>query len=94
MSLRREVAQRLRAAGDTGALSGENAADLADAFEFIGYVRLRHQVRQLAAGEPVDNYVQPATLSPFERRHLKEAFSIIRSLQKAVAHRYRTDITS
>ena len=86
--------ERLRAAGDTGALSGENAADLADAFEFIGYVRLRHQVRQLAAGEPVDNYVQPATLSPFERRHLKEAFSIIRSLQKAVAHRYRTDITS
>lgn len=84
---------RLRVAGETGALTPENAANLADAFEFINYVRLQHQVRQLAEAAPVDNYIRPATLSPFERRHLKEAFSIIRALQKAVAYRYRTDVT-
>lgn len=89
----RSTGDRLRAAGVAQALSQETAADLADAFEFIGYVRLRDQVRRLTAAEPVDNYIRPATLSPFERRHLKEAFAIIRSLQKAVAHRYRTDIT-
>lgn len=85
---------RLRIAGENGALTAENAANLTDAFEFINYVRLQHQVRQLAEGTRVDNYIRPATLSPFERRHLKDAFAIIRSLQKAVGFRYRTDVTS
>jgi CBS domain-containing protein len=85
--------ERLRAAAGTGALSQESAASLGDAFEFIGYVRLQHQVRQFATGASVDNYIDPTSLSSFERRHLKEAFGIIRGLQKAVAYRYRTDVT-
>ena len=85
---------RLKSAAVAGALSEEKAADLADAFEFINYVRLRHQVRQLKDGESPDNHVPPATLSSFERRHLREAFTIIRSMQKALAFVHRTDVTS
>lgn len=85
---------RLRIAEESGTLTAENAANLADAFEFINYVRLQHQVRQHADGTQINNYIRPATLSPFERRHLKDAFAVIRSLQKAIGFRYRTDVTS
>ena len=85
---------RLKAAAAAHALSDENAADLADAFEFINHVRVRHQVRQLKDGQQPDNYVPPAVLSPFERRHLKNAFTIIRHMQKTLAYLHRTDVTS
>ncbi len=79
---------RLEAAREGGALSHELADDLRDAFEFIGYVRLRHQAAQVRAGRPTDNHVAPDTLSSFEKRHLREAFGIIRGAHQALAHRY------
>lgn len=85
---------RLNAASTTNAISEEKAADLTDAFEFISYVRLQHQVRQLKRGEQPDNLIDPDTLSSFERRHLKEAFAIIRKMQGTLAYLYRTDMTS
>ncbi len=85
---------RLRAASSTNALSEEKAADLTDAFEFISYVRLQHQVKQMKKGQQADNLIDPASLSSFERRHLKEAFAIIRKTQGTLAYFYRTDVTS
>ncbi len=85
---------RLKAAATANALSDEKAADLTDAFEFISYIRLQHQVRQLKKGKPADNLIDPDTLSSFERRHLKEAFAIIRKTQGTLAYLYRTDVTS
>ena len=85
---------RLRAASSTNALSEEKAADLTDAFEFISYVRLQHQVKQMKKGQQADNLIDPASLSSFERRHLKEAFAIIRKTQGTLAYLYRTDVTS
>jgi CBS domain-containing protein len=79
---------RLEAARDGGALSRELADDLRDAFEFIGYVRLRHQAAQVRAGRPTDNHVAPDDLSSFEKRHLREAFGIIRAAHQALAQRY------
>ncbi len=85
---------RLKAAGRAGAISEDNAANLADAFEFINHVRVRHQVRQVKAGRTPDNHVAPATLSSFEKRHLRDAFGIIRKMQQALAYVHRTDVTS
>ncbi len=79
---------RLHDARDGGAISHELADDLRDAFEFIGYVRLRHQAEQVRAGRPVDNRVAPDSLSSFEKRHLREAFGIIRSAHHALGQRY------
>jgi CBS domain-containing protein len=79
---------RLDDAREGGAISHELADDLRDAFEFIGYVRLRHQARQVRDGEPLDNYVAPDGLSSFEKRHLREAFGIIRSAHGALGQRY------
>ena len=71
-------------------MAPERGADLSDAFEFISYVRLRHQANQVRAGQGVDNRVNPNDLSAFDKRHLREAFAIVRSAQSAMASRYPT----
>ena len=70
---------RIQAASEAGILGDERADDLRDAFEFISYVRLRHQVAQVRRGEPPDNFVAPGDLSSFDKRHLREAFAIVRA---------------
>lgn len=79
---------RISAAAGAGALSPETAADLHDAFEFIRYVRLSHQARQLREGREPDNFVAPGELSSFEKRHLRDAFQIVRSAQQTVVQSY------
>jgi CBS domain-containing protein len=77
--------ERLRAAGTAGTLPASDAQTLEDAFELIAALRMQHQVRQLRAGEPPDDYVDPAELSDLTRSHLKEAFRAVASVQKRVA---------
>lgn len=79
---------RIQDARDAGALGKDRAHDLRDAFEFISYVRLRHQASQAHDGIPVDNFVSPSQLSSFDKRHLREAFAIVRSAQVALAQRH------
>lgn len=79
---------RLEDAVASGRLSPTLAADLRDAWEFLAHLRLRHQVEQIRAGAPADNWVDPSTLSHFEKRHLKAAFGVIRAAQGAIAQRY------
>ncbi|OYO24962.1 nucleotidyltransferase [Enemella dayhoffiae] len=86
--------ERLGAAQRAGLLGADASADLIDAFELIGYVRLRHQARQLRAGLVPDNHVRPADLSGLEKRHLKESFTVIRTVQESLAHRFRTQFIS
>lgn len=75
---------RIAAAAGAGGLSSETAADLHDAFEFIRYVRLLHQAKQIRSGEAPDNFVAPGELSSFEKRHLRDAFQIVRSAQQTL----------
>ncbi|TIC87450.1 cyclic nucleotide-binding/CBS domain-containing protein [Nocardioides sp. GY 10113] len=86
--------QRLRAAAAAGGISEQSAADLSAAFDFLSLIRVRHQVEQLGRGEQPDNHVPPAMLAPFERRHLKEAFAVVRSAQGELSVRYRTDLVT
>ncbi|MGG5257891.1 DUF294 nucleotidyltransferase-like domain-containing protein [Phycicoccus avicenniae] len=85
---------RLGAAHAAGVLGDELADDLRDAFEFLGYVRLRHQWEQVRAGRPADNFVSPDALSSFEKRHLREAFAIVRSALGSLGRGYQTQIVS
>jgi len=80
---------RLKAACEAGKISRDGAHDLIDALEFLGMVRLRHQARQVKLGRRPDNYLPPDELSPFERGHLKDAFSVVQSMQGAAVTAYR-----
>ena len=83
------TADRLQAAAEAKALNQKTAVDLMDALEFIGITRLRHQARLAREGRAVDNFLSPEELSGFEKGHLKSAFSVVKSLQAAMASTYQ-----
>ncbi|WP_299658085.1 DUF294 nucleotidyltransferase-like domain-containing protein [uncultured Tateyamaria sp.] len=75
---------RIEAAIATGALSKTGGADLLDAYDLIATTRLRHQARQIRVGQGPDNDLLPATLSGFERSHLRDAFVVVKTMQSAI----------
>ncbi len=79
------TAERLGAAARAGTLPPAEVHTLQDAFALIGSLRLGNQVDQLRAGREPDDYVDPASLSPLMRSHLREAFRAVASIQKRVA---------
>jgi CBS domain-containing protein len=81
--------ERLEEAAAAGELSEEGMRELLDAFDFISLVRLRHQAERIRAGEKPDNFVAPEELSALERRHLKDAFDVVRTMQAALEQRYQ-----
>ena len=76
---------RLEAAQAAGVLSKSGGADLLDAYDLIATTRLEHQAAQVKAGEKPDNFLDPSTLSDFERSHLRDAFVVVKTMQSAVA---------
>lgn len=85
---------RIRAVGAKGAFSPETTQDLVDAFEFISHVRLVHQAGQLERGVRPDNFISPDELTSFDRRHLRDAFGIIRKAQQGLGYLYQTHLMS
>lgn len=79
---------RLEAAASSGLLRAESMADLRDAFEFISTIRLQHQAEQISSDKRPDNFVSPEQLSALERRHLKDAFEVIRTLQDSMKTKF------
>ena len=79
---------RLRAASSLGALDPDLAVGLEEAFRLLWRIRLRHQVRQLRAGDPADDQVDPRLLGPLTRRSLREAFKLITAGQRVLATTY------
>ncbi len=83
--------ERLQAAARENKLSQDGAETLIEAFGFLMRLRLREQLSALRRGEPPSNKVPLESLSPLERRHLKEAFLQVREMQEAMSHRFHTD---
>jgi CBS domain-containing protein len=81
--------ERLEAAADTNALSHDGSANLIDAFELIGTLRMRHQAEQLRHGQQADNFLAPEQLSPLERGHLKDSFRLIDTMQETLGQRHQ-----
>lgn len=81
--------ERLRAGAEAQVLSRDGAANLIDALAFIGNLRMRHQARRIQAGEQADNYLSPKELSSPERGHLKDAFSLIATMQESLGQRHQ-----
>ena len=49
---------------------------------------MRHQGLRVRAGLAPDNYVRPDELSPFEKRHLRDAFQVVKHAQGVLARSY------
>lgn len=88
-SAARNTFERLDDIIDAGVLPEGRGPDLRDAMEFISLVRIRHQVRDLEEGADPENTIDPADMSDFERRHLKDAFQILSNAQNFIKYRYQ-----
>ena len=78
---------RLAAAITGGQLSKTGGHDLIDAYDLIAETRLLHQAELIKRGEAPDNFMHPASLSDFERAHLRDAFVVIKTMQSAAGSR-------
>jgi CBS domain-containing protein len=72
-------------------VSEQSAHDLRDALEYLAITRIRHQVRQIDAGQPADSYLALSELSNFQRTQLKDAFLVVQSLQNVIGQRHQTE---
>ncbi len=75
---------RLQAAVAGKVISQSGGRDLLDAYDLVAQTRLEHQARQIKSGKAPDNFLPPATLSAFERSHLRDAFVVIKTMQSAL----------
>ena len=79
----------LRALVTEGVMSEEDAGAFERSFAFVQLLRMREHQRQSAAGEPMNNRLDPEDLNPMDRRILKEAFREARRLQKKLEVLYQ-----
>jgi CBS domain-containing protein len=79
---------RLEVSAQAGEVTEQSARDLRGALEFLGKLRMAHQARQVAQGQAPDNFLGLEELSNFERSHLKDAFSVVQTLQGVLGQRY------
>jgi CBS domain-containing protein len=74
--------ERLRAAADAGVLSVAEARTLEEAYAVFAAVRMDHQVAQLRNGVPADDHLDPKSLGPLARHHLRDAFRAVAAVQR------------
>jgi CBS domain-containing protein len=72
---------RLEQVKDAGYLPADLAHELAQAFEFMLNLRIRHQWQQVQGHQPPSNHINPKHLSALDRSFLREAFKIIARAQ-------------
>ena len=88
----RQIVEECHAVFDTGgSATGEDARDLLEALYFLMELKLRHQLRQRAAGQTPGNLVQPSALSTMERDQLKGALAINKRFRVLLRQRFRLD---
>ncbi|MBB5721666.1 CBS domain-containing protein [Loktanella ponticola] len=75
---------RLKAALDGGIISNSGGLDLVAAYDLVAQTRLQHQANLIKQDLAPDNFLPPATLSGFERSHLRDAFVVIKTMQSAL----------
>ena len=88
----RTTVERLEASAEAGTLSQQGAETLIDSYRFLLQLRLREQLAAIAQGNTPNNNVHLDSLSPLEKRHLKDAFLAIREMQEATASNFHTDM--
>lgn len=79
---------RLVAQGQVDAPLG---ADLLEALHYLMGLKLRHQLRQRAAGQAPGNLVRPSDLSTMDRDQLKDALAIVKRFRALLRQRFRLD---
>ena len=80
--------ERLNDLKDRHSAVAEFCEELAQSFEFLMSLRLRHQYRQMESGIEPDNFINPETLGSLDQKMLKELFRIVSRAQESIKRQY------
>lgn len=80
--------QRLERAHHSGLLTADEADALSGAFSLFYHLVFEGQITAIKAGKPVESAIDPATLDPLERRHLRSAFRTISGIQDRLSRKW------
>jgi len=81
--------ERLQAAAGSPMLTAEDADSLADVFEIVQRMRLRHQLEQLRAGQTPSDTMGARDMSSIDASVLNEAIREILAIQRRMANKAR-----
>ena len=87
----RGTVDRLKALREAEALDDALDRDLVEALRFLMGLKLRSNLRQIAAGRPPGNTVRLADLGTLERQALKDSLAIVREFKAWLSRHYRFD---
>ena len=62
-------------------------------YDFINFIRISHHLKAISRGTRMQNFIDPASLNPMQRKMLKESFAITSRLQEHLGARYQTRFT-
>jgi CBS domain-containing protein len=74
--------ERLRIAAQTGVLGDRDARALIEAFELALELRISHHMEQLASGSKPHDWIEPASIGPLTRDHLRDVFRAVSAVQR------------
>ena len=80
---------RLQNLIDHKILTISDGRNLQDAYNTIQQLRVQNQANEIAAGKHASNHVNPHHLTELQRKHLKDAFTVVHDSQEAMRHRFR-----
>jgi CBS domain-containing protein len=81
--------ERLAALRPSHPLLSHYGEELSHAFEFLSLMRIQHQFQQIQAGGPGNNFLDPRSLTTFEKKSLKDSFRLISRVQDLIIEQYR-----
>lgn len=80
--------QRLERAQRSGLLTADEADALSGAFSLCYHLVFDSQVAAIKEGRPVESAIDPDTLDPLERRHLRSAFRTVSGIQERLSRKW------
>jgi CBS domain-containing protein len=85
--------ERIHALKDKHTVVKEFSDELEHALEFMMHTRIHHQFVQIKEGMKADNFINPNTLSNFEKKTVSEVFHLISKMQGLIFERYKLFMT-
>jgi CBS domain-containing protein len=81
--------ERLEKITDRKILEPDFLSAIDNAYDFINFIRITHHLKALSRGSRMQNFIDPVSLNPMQRKMLKESFAIISRLQEQLGARYQ-----
>lgn len=86
--------KRIKQLSKKGVLEKDLADELLEAFDALGTIRLKNQLKNISAGEKADNILQTDHLGKLERDLLKDSFRIVDRFKKFITRHFKLDMIS